>query len=190
MDKISVWNNIQCLKITDHYVLFLQKLLIKIPILVTISIRHFVWRNFLQNSNYTKHTEFDKWLYGNPHCLDFELWKNFLPYVWVNTACCTYIQPTTSRTPTSHLRKSAALHNSLCDIARKEAYCTDCTPLKFFSNIRNYNISRQLEYQQGNVGCSANLPMWATQHFTHMKKMNFKGRNLCKEFLWHIAVYW
>jgi hypothetical protein len=162
MEKISVWKNIQCPKITDQYVLFPQKLLLKIPILVTISTRNFVWRNFLQDSNYTKHVEFDKWLYGNPQRLDFELWKNFLPYVWVTIECYTYTQPTTSRTPTSSLRKPAALHNSLHDIARKEVCCTDCTLLKCFSNIRNYNRSRQLGYQQGNVGCSANLPMWAT----------------------------
>jgi len=30
----------------------LQKLLLKIPILVTISIRHFVWRNHFQDNNY------------------------------------------------------------------------------------------------------------------------------------------
>jgi hypothetical protein len=54
--------------------IFLQKLLLKIPILVTISIRHFVWRNLLQDNNYTQHVSFYEWLYDNPYCLDFQLY--------------------------------------------------------------------------------------------------------------------
>jgi len=55
-----------------------------------------------------------------------------LNYVWVTIACYTYIQPTTTRTLTSPLGKSAVLHNSLCDNAREEACFTDCTLLKCF----------------------------------------------------------